>query len=232
MFGNEPTLFRLRGLFGIPVEVRQSLVLLALLFVVFSARSVQGLVDALITVALIAGSIYLHELGHAWGCRVQGIAVERIVIFGGGGFCQHRRSTLRQDELIVAMGPIVNLALWAIASLWVNIQVEGLTSMAELSAAKAELLYWAHLFALINLVLFVFNLVPVQPLDGGRLLVIGLARMMPPERALRVAGTVGVVFCVLWWPGMFALYFFFGWLLLFAPSLRQHLAMMRGEVRG
>lgn len=232
MFGNEPTLFEFRGIFGIRVEVRQSLVLLALLYVVLSVGSMQGLIDALITVGLIVLSIYLHELGHAWGCRVQGVPVERIVIFGGGGFCEHRRSSARQDELIVAMGPIVNLILWAIASIWVNSVVGGLTSLRDLTPVMAELLYWANLLALINIALFFFNMVPVQPLDGGKLFYLGLLRLMPAGRALRLAGTVGVVFCVLWWPGLFALYWLTGWLLLFAPSFRQHRAMMRGQIGG
>jgi hypothetical protein len=66
----------------------------------------------------LVGSIFLHELGHAWGATVQGVPVRRIVINGGGGFCEQARSaTRRQDELIVAMGPIVNLTIWAAGSL-------------------------------------------------------------------------------------------------------------------
>ena len=62
--------------------------------------------------------IFLHELGHAWGCQVQGIPVRRIVLHGGGGFCEHTRSGTRtEQELIIAMGPLVNLALWALGSL-------------------------------------------------------------------------------------------------------------------
>jgi len=67
---------------------------------------------------LLTGSIFLHELGHAWGTIVQGIPVRRIMIYGGGGFCERSRSaSVKQRELIVAMGPIVNLVIWAFASL-------------------------------------------------------------------------------------------------------------------
>ena len=44
----------------------------------------------------------LHEMGHAWGALVQGVPVRRIMLHGGGGFCERARSaTAREDELIV-----------------------------------------------------------------------------------------------------------------------------------
>ncbi|MGB5599218.1 MAG: hypothetical protein WBM66_10910, partial [Thiothrix litoralis] len=67
MFGNERTVFTLYTRFGFPVEVKQSIVFLAAFFLLFSARSVQGAIDAVILVALILLSIFLHEMGHAWG---------------------------------------------------------------------------------------------------------------------------------------------------------------------
>lgn len=227
MFSNDRTVFVFHTRYGFPVEIRQSIVFLAMFFLLFSFESVQTAIDALVTVVLIFGAIFLHEMGHAWGCRVQGIAVRRVVIFGGGGYCEHRPSSFRQDELIVAMGPIVNLALWALVSLttdwaygWLN----------ETSANwQYELFYWIEMFGFINIALFFFNMVPVQPLDGGKLLHVLLRRLMPPLAAMRITGAVGVVFSVLWWPGLIYLFLTSGWLLFFIPSLKLHLAMMRGE---
>ena len=45
--------------------------------------------------AMVVGSIFLHEMGHAWGCLVQGIPVTRIVMYGGGGLCERSRSASR-----------------------------------------------------------------------------------------------------------------------------------------
>jgi Zn-dependent protease len=209
------------------VEIRQSIVMLALFYLLFATRSAQGLIDALIMVALIMTAIFLHELGHAWGCRVYGIEVRRVVIFGGGGFCEHRASSYKQDELIVAMGPIVNLGLWAVASMLANWAYGWIVEDAPFW--QYELLYWIDTFGFLNLALFLFNMVPVQPLDGGRLFHILMRKLMPPLAAMRVAGAVGVVFSVLWWPGLILLFMTTGWLLFFAPSFKQHLAMMRGE---
>lgn len=227
MFKNDRAIFVFHTRFGFPVEIRQSIVMLALFYLLFSTRSAQGLIDALIMVALIVTAIFLHEMGHAWGCSVHGIAVRRVVIFGGGGFCDHRASTFKQDELIVAMGPIVNLGLWAAASMlasWVLGWLDETTPQWQY-----EIFYWVSTFGVINLALFFFNMVPVQPLDGGRLFHILMRRLMSPLAAMRVAGGVGVVFSVLWWPGLVFLFVTTGWLLFFAPSFKKHQAMMRGE---
>jgi stage IV sporulation protein FB len=227
MFQNDRAVFRFHTRFGFPVEIRQSIVMLAMFYLLFSARSVQGAIDALIMVALILTAIFLHEMGHAWGSWVQGIKVRRVVIFGGGGFCEHRPSTYWQDELIVAMGPIVNLGLWAAMSLLGNWAFQGLDETSPFW--QLELAYWTDMFGFLNLALFFFNMVPVHPLDGGRLFHILLRRLMPPMAAMRIAGGVGLVFSVLWWPALVYLFITTGWILFFFPSIKQHLAMMKGE---
>lgn len=227
MYGNDRAVYRIETPFGFPVEIRLSIVMLAMFFLLFSAHSVQTAIDALILVAMILTAIFLHEMGHAWGCIVQGIAVRRVVVFGGGGFCEHRPSSYKQDELIVAMGPLVNIGLWAISSLianWWAMRLDEATPDWQYYT-----LYWIDTFGLINLVLFCFNMVPVHPLDGGKLFHIAMRHLMPPLAALRITGIVGVVFSVLWWPGLLFLFLISGWLLFFAPSVKLHLAMMRGE---
>lgn len=54
---------------------------------------------------ILPGSIHLHELGHACGNPAQVVPVNRIMLYGGGGFCERTRSATRyEQELIVAMG--------------------------------------------------------------------------------------------------------------------------------
>lgn len=237
MFRQETPIFTFRGPFGVPVEIGGSILFLAMLFIGFGASSADALMQGVVLFGMVVGSIFLHELGHAWGARVQGIPVHKIVLYGGGGYCQHASTGARESELIVAMGPIVNLALWALASLgtwWIVdsfASVEAVTPELVASMDRWFALYgYLNMFAWINLVLFVLNLVPVQPLDGGKLLHLGLLRVLPQDLALRLAGAIGLVFAVLWLPAMLLLYFQFGWLLLFIPPIMVHWEMAKGNV--
>lgn len=215
MFATGQPLFQFRGPMGVPVEVHSSILILLLIFLGLSG-SVEEIQYDLMFVALLIGSIFLHELGHAWGCKVQGVPVRRIVIFGGGGFCEHGRAPNRQEqELIVAMGPIVNIAIWAVASLiWPNM-------------TPGMAMWVVYVLAQINLFLAILNMLPVQPLDGGKLFHLTLLRLMPPREATRIAGAVGVVIAVLWIPAMILCFLTYGLLLFFIPSIRAHWEMAR-----
>lgn len=213
MFGNDKPIWQFNGPWGIPVQIGGTIIILPLIFVSFSGGAI--LYD-LIFVGMLIGSILMHELGHAWGCRVQGVPVRRIMIHGGGGFCERSRSaSFREQELIVAMGPIVNLVIWAVASLIAPYFAYGVAAWA---------IYW---LAVMNLFLALFNLMPVHPLDGGKLFQLVLLRFLPAATATRISGAVGLVIALLWLPGMIWLYFNVGLVLFFFPPIRHHLDMFR-----
>ncbi|MDQ2089978.1 site-2 protease family protein [Marimonas arenosa] len=225
MLQTGPIIFRFNGVFGVPVEIGQTLAFLVLIFIGLTLSAGGSLLWLAIIVAMILTIIYLHELGHAWAARVQGVPVRRIVLHGGGGFCEHARSaTAREQEFITAMGPLTNLGLWALGSLaayW--IWSSGLGS--------GLLGHYLVLFAVLNFMFFVFNMIPVQPLDGGKLLHLLLLRILAPQNALQITGAVGLVCAILWWPALLYVWYTTGWLLLFLPSIGLHYRMMRGEKR-
>ena len=225
MLQTGPIIFRFRGVFGIPVEIGQTLAFLVLLFAGFSLTGGGDLIWLAVVLAMIVGIIYLHELGHAWACLMQGVPVRRIVLHGGGGFCEHARSaSAYEQEFIVAMGPLVNLGLWAIGSLMMDwIWANGI--------GGGYLGHYLSLFATLNLMFFIFNLIPVQPLDGGKLLQLFLLRFASPGLAMRLTGGIGLIFAILWWPALFYIWATTGWLLLFVPSIIMHYRMMRGDLR-
>jgi len=204
-----------RGPWGVPIQIGASLILLPLILVDFTAEAYYIFYD-LIFVALLIGSILLHELGHAWGSLIQGVPVNRIMLHGGGGFCERRSASLYEQELIVAMGPIVNLAIWATASL-----------LAPVFPPHSEIYWILETLAMINLFLAILNLLPVQPLDGGKLLQLTLRRFMPDDMATRICGGIGLVLAVLWVPMMVLCYLTFGLVLFFIPPIALHWQMVR-----
>lgn len=215
MFGSEKPVFQFRGPWGVPIQIGSSLMLLALIFVPLGGSS-DMMFYGFISFGMLIASIFLHELGHAWGCLIQGIPVRRIMLFGGGGFCERSaNATPYEEELIVAMGPIVNLTIWAVASLLAPM-------MADPTLAWA--LYW---LSQMNLFLALFNLLPVMPLDGGKLFQLALMRVMPAYAAKRLAGWVGLFITVLWIPMMIWVYFTLGFVLFFIPPFALHVQMTR-----
>ena len=228
MFQNDPVVYQFRGPWGVQVDVGQSLFFLMALLVWFNFGG--DPVYALVAPLLLVLAIFLHEMGHAWGTLVQDLPVRRVMLYGGGGFCEGARSrSPREAELIVAMGPIVNLALWAICSLtyyWVS--EAWYASNSYPSAWAWDVIYYIWLFGYLNLMLFIFNMLPVQPLDGGKLLHLILLRVMRPELAQTVTGAIGFALAVIWIPAMLLMMYTQGWMLFFIPSIPAHYRMMRG----
>lgn len=165
---------------------------------------------------LVLMSIFLHELGHAFGNLVYGVPVKRVVLYAGGGYCESSPiSTPDEEEFIVAMGPVVTLALWAGAGLIAPF------------IADPEIAWVFYTLSIINFFLAVLNLMPVLPLDGGKLFYLMLLRVMPGQMATRIAGFVGLLVALAWLPGMLMGYYFLGFFLLFMPSIPMHWQMLR-----
>jgi Zn-dependent protease len=168
-------------LFGIPVTVRPSFLVIAALLGLSSRRL--DLVVAWVGVVFV--SILVHELGHALTARAFGAAVE-IELNGIGGltswsaseeeFGPGRRATVAAAGSAVGVlfgglvwftesvtGPFLGVADFVVSTLiWVNV-------------------YWGLL-----------NWLPIRPLDGGHLLV-SLLQKVSRARADRIANVVFLV---------------------------------------
>ncbi|MCA9215499.1 MAG: hypothetical protein KDB27_20685 [Planctomycetales bacterium] len=125
-----------------------------------------------IWVLAVAFSILLHELGHAWVYRLFGVE-SRIVLYHFGGLATpdgpgaYRTLTSMQHIFVSAAGPAIQLALAGIAF--------GIVVLFRqtLSATEPGVFpFWSFLLQdllLINIVWPLFNLLPVYPLDGGKI---------------------------------------------------------------
>ncbi len=216
MFSGSFPLFEFRGPWSIPIQIGASIVFLPLILIDFGGDA-RSLAFDLMFVAILLVSIFLHELGHAWGSIVQGVPVHRIVLSGGGGYCERSRSATRHEqELIVAMGPIVTLTLWAGAGL-----VAPFVEDPELAWV-----FWT--ISSVNGFLAVLNLLPVNPLDGGKLFGLAMHRFFDASVATTINGAVGLVCAVLWVPLMIYGFVEFGFILFFVPSVLLHWRMLTG----
>jgi Zn-dependent protease/predicted transcriptional regulator len=137
---------------------------------------------AIVAALLFFGSILLHELGHSWVARREGIEVDSITLwlFGGVSNFKGRFTSPGAEFRIALSGPLVSIVLGVI---FVLIAVAPLPSAVDGVAA------W---LGYINLILAVFNLLPALPLDGGRVLHSALWRARGDSAwATRVASEIG-----------------------------------------
>ena len=216
MFRDTTPIFEFRGPWGVPVQIGSSIILLPLILIDFGGTPREFVFDLMFVLILI-GSIYLHELGHAWGCLIQGVPVRRVMLYGGGGFCEQSRSSTRyEQELIVAMGPIVNAFLWAVSGLIAPF------------IADPEINWVFRTIAWVNGFLFILNMLPVHPLDGGKLFELLLHRFLPSGVAITISASLGLVLAILWIPLMAWTFMTIGVVLFFLPSVRLHWQMLRG----
>jgi len=131
---------------------------------------------------LFLASILLHELGHSWVARREGIEVDSITLWLFGGVSQFKgRFTSAGAEFRVALsGRLVSIARGGVLVF---------LALAHSPSADDGAAAW---LGYINLILAAFNLLPASPLDGGRVLHAALWRAKGDFAwATRVASEIG-----------------------------------------
>jgi Zn-dependent protease len=131
------------------------------------------------TVIAVFISILIHELSHAYvadrlGWMVSGI---RIDLFTGSAAVDtniHERDSIP----VVAAGPLSNLAL-AIVSIFIG-------------------LFFPYNFlvtmVVVNILLFLFNILPIYPMDGGRILRDTLyLKLKNRRKSVRISAVVSLI---------------------------------------
>jgi Zn-dependent protease len=133
--------------------------------------------------------VMLHEFGHALACRQVGGRADRIVLWPLGGVAYVDPPPRPGATLwSIAAGPLVNVVLLPIllALYWISPSPEGNQSLASLHQLLNTVCW-------IDGVLFVFNMLPIYPLDGGQILRALLWFVMGRGRSLMVATILGLV---------------------------------------
>ncbi|MDR3202383.1 MAG: site-2 protease family protein, partial [Bifidobacteriaceae bacterium] len=134
-------------------------------------------------VALLFGSVFLHELAHGWAARRRGIGVREYALTFFGGHTAFTRTMPNPGAagLVAFAGPAANAALAVGFGLLERALPDGLAAALSGSAA------WANGFVA------VLNLIPALPLDGGALLEAAVWRLTGRRASgTLAAGWVGV----------------------------------------
>jgi len=127
------------------------------------------------SVLLLFASLIVHELGHALVARREGVEVKRIDLFLFGGITQMSRDSADPGEefRIAAAGPAATLAV-IVLCLVIDLAVVGPHRLLDAALLRSNVQVTPVLLCMswllvMNLIVFVFNLMPAFPLDGGRI---------------------------------------------------------------
>ena len=136
-------------------------------YYVFRPTSLRAGLLALLWLVGFVFSVFLHEVGHALAAKLVRVEVKSIVIWLLGGFTNLSREPEK---------PLHRLAIYA-AGPFVTLLLGGLFFVAYFYTPYNPLILWIYVLkslflslAVVNLSLFVVNILPVYPLDGGNIL--------------------------------------------------------------
>ena len=159
--------FKLFDFMGTPVYLKYWFFILLPLFLLQNDFSTS--IDWFLSIFV---AVLVHELAHTAVAKKLNHYVEHVYldVFNGAAAIDTTYSPYNQTILIVAAGPLSNLVLWFIGS-YLGLDI----------------------FAQVNMFLFIFNILPIYPMDGGRICKAICQWMTKPSIGRKINGYISVI---------------------------------------
>ena len=197
------TSFQIGKIMGIPIKLHITfLLIIPVMGYIFANNTpVFGFSDvepALLRYALglsvailLFACVLLHELGHSYVAKKHGTNIQGITLFlfGGVSSLEEIPRDPKIEFKMALAGPSVSLLIGSVLIIFYEL----IKTNMPLDNPFLRLL---GLVAYINIILFIFNLIPAFPMDGGRVLRAVLAGKMPYKKATSIAANVGKMFAI------------------------------------
>jgi Zn-dependent protease/DNA-directed RNA polymerase subunit RPC12/RpoP len=173
---------RLFQIFGITVFLHWSWLLVAAYELEQRRGAYQNFAWNIAEYLSLFAIVLLHEFGHALACRSVGGKADRIVLWPLGGVA-YVRPPMRPGAMLwsIVAGPLVNVALLPI------------TLPFLFQPVVSDAGHYLQSVAYINAGLLIFNILPIYPLDGGKILWSLLWFVIGCGNALLTASVIGLV---------------------------------------
>lgn len=185
--------FNIGKLWGIDIRIHWMLLGYMIFQLVDWGRAGQLLYGFELMVALWF-IILLHELGHCYMARKRKQPVKEILLWPLGGLAMVGQSRSHDDNVMIAFGgPAVNLIIAVL--LFIGLVLTGQKidlSLLELTPPYGDSLM-RDIFNM-NYVMILLNLLlPIFPLDGGRIFVGTLSKHLLEHKVLKIAGVTTIM---------------------------------------
>lgn len=187
---------------GYPIQIDWPLTLI-LLFTIWSSaqESLTKLVTNLLLFFGVYGSILLHELAHAYVAKKFKMETDHIKIHAFGGYAKIDK--LGEDNVspkaefwIAFAGPLANFGIWLLIFLSYFIVAKNSIDVNLVLDEKTAVNNLLFTFANIQLLLVLYNLLPIYPLDGGRILRASLHYFTKNfHKSTRIANYISIIIC-------------------------------------
>ncbi|NOX58124.1 MAG: hypothetical protein GXP29_04610, partial [Planctomycetes bacterium] len=179
--------FRIGQLFGISIRLHIIFVFGALYLFADAFRKADeslgtsGVFDALGSIVILFAIVLLHEFGHCWGARKSGGEADEVLLWPLGGLASVRPPhTPSAHMLTTVSGPMVNVIICTVAATvlvllggWGAVPWNPLHTFVPIDLNidfNDAFQRWLRMVFGLSYVILLFNLMPVYPFDGGRIL--------------------------------------------------------------
>lgn len=119
--------------------------------------------------------VFIHELGHSVAAHYFKWKIKKIELLPFGGVAEveeYGNRPLKEEFIVIIAGPLQHV--WLIGLSFFLLQFDFWTAADH------------HMFVTHNLMVLLFNLLPVWPLDGGKLLYLFFSKKLPFQKSLEV----------------------------------------------
>lgn len=182
---------------SVPLRIHWSAALLPILLVIYNGP--MGLAYAV----LLLASLLFHEYAHVWMAQRNGIPVSQVIMFALGA-----AALLDDPQLTMTFRPKIELKIAAagpISSLLLGFIFLPPAVFCSIYFSGSIISLWLVFMSIISIVLGLFNLLPIYPMDGGRMLNAILSMIFGIRKALNISvivayilGTIGLVLSVMY----------------------------------
>jgi Zn-dependent protease len=137
--------------------------------------------------------VLLHEFGHALACRQTGGTANQIVLWPLGGIAL-ASPPRRPGAMLwtIAAGPLVNVVLIPVLLIVHLLVIKDVDLILSSDLVQFVQFLWS-----MNIVVLIFNMLPVYPLDGGQILRSLLWFPLGEIRSLQIASVIGLIGAVI-----------------------------------
>ena len=172
-----------------------------------------GILPTMLGLAALFVVILAHEFGHCFACRAKGGTADEILLWPLGGLATCSPPERPSAHFWTAVGgPLVNVGFIAVLTPLIGIETGqwfgraipnpfDLGGMIQRADFGEDLAGWGKMFLFLTnyaaWVLLLFNLIPMFPLDGGRILQAVLWRRIGYAASMRFACRAGLVGAIL-----------------------------------